>query len=431
LTLKVSFDNYLAEFYNINWFCQLPYNYGGRFVQIYSVQNQQTLRFNNCKTVLNIIRDNQATPISRADIAKETFMSPTSITRITADLIDLGIVKQAETFSKGVGRRATQLRIVSDAVLSLGLFIDKDFLRMCVIDCMGKVLDKACLCLEDQDYNPEEIIQLAKGMYDEMCTKGRFDSNKVKVLGIGCVGNVDNKSGYVFFAPQMGWEKIDLRYLAEETFKMPIYIDNDLKMALIGTTFNSDEMKKSDVSIVTIGVGVGVSVMYNGKLVRGISNAAGEVGHTIFKPNGRLCVCGRMGCLASYLTEVGMVEICKSKGYRVKSFKDIVEAYNNGEDWAIKEIDAFTSNIATFLGNMIYTYNTKYLLVIGSIIENYQFIYDLSFSKIKDSIHDNLYSDVIIKRISNPYSAAMGAAYTAQSIYIENMIKTYINSNDV
>lgn len=400
-------------------------------MKTYSVQNQQTIRFNNCKLVLNIIRDNQTTPISRADIAKETFMSPTSITRITSDLIDLGIVKQADTFSKGVGRRATQLRIVSDAVLSLGLFIDRDYLRMCVIDCMGKVLDKACLSLGDQYYKPEEIIRMSKGLYDEMCTTGKFDSNKVKVLGIGCVGNVDNNNGYVFFAPQMGWKKIDLKHMAEEMFEMPIYIDNDLKMALVGTTFNSDEMKKSDVAIVTIGTGVGVSVMYNGKLIRGISNAAGEVGHTVFKPNGRLCVCGRMGCLASYLTEPGMVEICKTKGYKVKSFNDIVEAYNNGEDWALKEIDAFTSNIAIFFGNMIYTYNTKYLLAIGSIIEKHQFIYELSFSKIKGFIHDNLYSDVIIKRISNPYSSAMGAAYTAQNKYIENMIKTFISSHTV
>ena len=389
------------------------------------VQNQCTVKYHNSNMVWNIIRDNQKKkPISRADIAKETQMSPTSITRITSLLMELGLVDQAETFSTGVGRKGINLCIVKDFFYTLGVSIDSDYIHICILDCEGDVLKYNYKKLDNRVYEVEEIINQAKTLYNELCEEDESLNNKVKVVGISCTGNINHTTGDVYFAAQMKWnQKVNIKVLAEDMFQLPVFVDNDLKMALVGATFQSDSMKRSDVTYVTIGTGVGVSVMYSGKIIRGISNAAGEVGHTIFEPHGRTCVCGRKGCLATYLTDRGLVDICQTSGHNVNSIEEIMESYLKNEAWAITKIEEFANNISILLCNMIYTYNTKYILISGSIIVDYPVIYDLAYKKLKGLIHDNLYLDVIVKPIFKKDSAVLGAARVAQNEYISQLIK--------
>lgn len=100
-----------------------------------SAQNQSNIKANNCKLVLNMIRDNLKADISRADIAKSTGMSATSITRITDFLMESGLIRQAETITNGtVGRNGIRLQVVADAVMTLGISIDSDYIDLCILN---------------------------------------------------------------------------------------------------------------------------------------------------------------------------------------------------------------------------------------------------------------------------------------------------------
>lgn len=389
------------------------------------VHNQYTVKYHNSNMVLNIIRDHQKKgPISRADIAKETAMSPTSITRITSLLMDLGLINEAETFSTGVGRKGTNLCIVKDFLYSLGISIDSDYIRICILDCEGNALKHNQEKLNNKAYKVEAVLGKAKRLYDELCEEDKNLNDKVKVIGISCVGNINHVTGDIYFSAQMKWDReLNIKVLTEDLFGVPVFVDNDLKMALVGATFQSDLMKRSDVTYVTIGTGVGVSVMYSGKIIRGVSNAAGEVGHTIFEPNGRMCVCGRSGCLATYLTEGGLVDMCQQENQNVNSIEEIMESYFENELWAVNQIENLANNISILLCNMIYTYNTKYILISGSIISDYPIIYELAYKKVKGLIHDNLYLGAIIKPALQKKDSVLGAAWVAQNQYIDQLIK--------
>ena len=124
----------------------------------------------------------------------------------------------------------------------------------------------------------------------------------------------DYKNGVSRFSPPaLGWKNLDIGKKAEEIFVMPVCVDNDIKMALVGATFQSTDMNHADVTYLSIGSGVGVAVMYGGNMVRGINNAAGEIGHTMFSLNGRLCACGKHGCLSAYISEQGVVRECSNQ----------------------------------------------------------------------------------------------------------------------
>ena len=390
-------------------------------------QNQNTVKFHNILMVLNLIRDNNSNEnFSRAYIARKTSMSPTSITRITSTLIDLGLVKQTERFSRGVGRKGTLLRIVEDAFYSLGISIDSDYINLCILDFLGNNFINEKYELDDRVYTPREIVEITKNMFENIIRENKKVKDLVKVIGVSCIGNVDYITGDVYFAPQLKWNtKFNLKNMVEETFNMPAYIDNNIKSALIGATYHSEKMKSSDVAYISIGTGVGVSVMYDGKIIRGMNNAAGEMGHTIFNPNGRECSCGRRGCLSSYLTKKSLIESSNKMGNKVEDMGEIMEAFIKKDKLALELIDNLTSNIAIMISNVIYTYNPRYLLVSGSTITEYPILYDIAVEKTNGMIHENLYKDIIIRSSNQKIESCTGIAHVAQNHYVKNVLKEH------
>lgn len=388
-------------------------------------QNQSTVKFHNILMVLNLIRENNSNDnFSRAYIARTTSMSPTTITRITTTLIEMGLVEQAERFSSGVGRKGTLLRIVKDAFYSLGITIDSDYINLCILDFHGNsIIDKKHK-LDNKMYTPVEILQIAKKMYDNITRENGEVKNLVKVIGASCIGNVDHITGDLHFAPQMKWNsKFNLKNMVEETFNMPAYVDNNLKSALIGATYNSEEMKRSDAAYISVGTGLGVSVMYDGNIIRGRNNLAGEIGHTTFDLDGRKCACGRRGCLNTFLTEQGLIELSNKSNNCVEDINEIMDFFIKKEKWALEIIYNFTTNVALLISNIIYTYNPRYLLVSGSTIIEYPIIFDIAKDKIKDIVHENLYKDITIQASNQEIDSCKGIAHVAQNNYVKNLIE--------
>ena len=102
------------------------------------IQNQQNLKSNNEKMILEIIRNNNEKDISQADIVKATKMSPTSISRIVENLITKGLVKKKDLINTDkVGRKGVKLSLVAESVITVGVSIDSDNLGICMVDFRG------------------------------------------------------------------------------------------------------------------------------------------------------------------------------------------------------------------------------------------------------------------------------------------------------
>lgn len=388
-------------------------------------QHQKTLKTNNCRLVLRLLRDNRHKLISRADIARVTEMSPTSITRLVQQLLELNLVKQEEAFSTGVGRNGIQVCINRDAFYSAGISIDCDYVRVCIVNCVDEVLAEASEHLEERYYRPEEILEKAKKILEEIRVQAGIQEEQIEAYGIACVGNMDNKSGYVHFAAQMGWYDLSFKKLAENVFGKITCIDNDVKMALVGATYQFPEMRSSDSAYISIGAGVGAAVMYDGRLVRGISNAVGEVGHMSFALDGRKCVCGRTGCSYTYVSSVALLNLCEEHGHPMESLDELAEAIDASEEWTKAVIDEYSGYLAIFLSSMIYIYNPQYLLVGGTVIATHPVFFDEAKARLRDMMHDNLMEDVIIKKREMVINAALGAACTASERHVLSLIENY------
>ncbi len=150
----------------------------------------------------------------------------------------------------------------------------------------------------------QQIISIAEESYQpSVCSK------QIIGIGIGAPGLIVAESGIVHFSPNFpGWRDIPLVDYVNEALKnrgwqetdLPLYIDNDVNVMVLGELHHGAGVGFDNIVGLTIGTGVGGGVVINRKVYNGSWNTAGELGHTVVKPNGRKCGCGNRGCLEAY-----------------------------------------------------------------------------------------------------------------------------------
>lgn len=130
-------------------------------------------------------------------------------------------------------------------------------------------------------------------------------------IGIGAP-NANPYTGTVDYAPNLSWKGVvPLKKMFEEELKLPTLITNDAKAAALGEFRFGAARGLSDFLVITLGTGLGSGLFSNGQIVYGHDGFAGELGHVIVERNGRLCGCGRKGCLETYCSATGIVRTYK------------------------------------------------------------------------------------------------------------------------
>ncbi|MDE6113464.1 MAG: ROK family protein [Muribaculum sp.] len=183
---------------------------------------------------------------------------------------------------------------------------------------------------------------------------------KDKIAGIG-VGapNANYFTGMIEDAPNLPWKgKVPLAHLLHEAFGVPVAITNDANAAAIGEMTYGVARGMKDFIMITLGTGVGSGIVVNGQLVYGHDGFAGELGHVIVKPsNGRMCGCGRTGCLEAYCSATGVArtarefleirtEPSKLRDLPIEEItsKDVYDAAMSGDKLA-KDVFQYTGDI--------------------------------------------------------------------------------------
>lgn len=132
-------------------------------------------------------------------------------------------------------------------------------------------------------------------------------SEDYALAGIGAAAPTGNYFRGTIEAPSnFNWGYVDFVKALQERYDLPIAITNDANAAALGEMMFGAAHGMLNFIVVTLGTGVGSGIVVNGELVYGHDGLAGELGHTIIKPNGRQCSCGRRGCLEAYVSARGL-----------------------------------------------------------------------------------------------------------------------------
>lgn len=189
-------------------------------------------------------------------------------------------------------------------------------------------------------------------------------SDSTQFIAIASAGNINNITGEVFYATDnlMGWTGTPIKKLVEERYKINCMCDNDAVAALIGELSLLDNPQ--NVTMITLGTGVGGASLVNGKILRGKSFDAGRWGHTILQAGGKKCNCGAYGCAEQYLSGRALINSAKENGLNIADGSDIFTLYCKEDKIAKKIVDIFFGYLNALLQN-IYNSISPDLIIIG------------------------------------------------------------------
>ena len=173
-----------------------------------------------------------------------------------------------------------------------------------IVDMEGKVLADGHLKTTDYPQIEDFVRALGSGI-----TRLLDGLSGVELKGVG-IGAPDANyhRGTIEHAPNLAWKGIvPLGDLTKAELKVPVAVTNDANAAAMGEMIFGGAKGMKDFIILTLGTGLGSGIVVDGKMVYGHTGFAGEVGHMVIEPGGRVCGCGRQGCLEAYASASGLV----------------------------------------------------------------------------------------------------------------------------
>ncbi|MHB8063802.1 MAG: ROK family transcriptional regulator [Ruminiclostridium sp.] len=389
-------------------------------------QDQSNMKLNNLRAIFQILSDRS--PISRADIAKISGMSPTSITRFINDMSLENLILETSSAVKKVGRTATLMTINSDFCYSVGINIDSNYLHVSLLDFNKHVVGYSYNKLNSPYPGTVEIVDNGYQLYQNVLKQNGILSEKVIGLGVSIVGIIDYEH-ILAFVPQFKWESVDLYNMLHEKFNLEnIIIENDCNSAVIGECVKNPRYRQQTVAFIGLGTGVGSSLCINGELFnQGSRFTLSEIGHTTVDPNGILCDCGRVGCLQTYIAEGALVIRAQQADPSIQSLDDIYKAWCAQVSWALELIQQSCTYIKIAINNIACLYNPHTILLGGDLVDHYWDMFQ-TVLECQDKIFKALQNKIEIIPLLNMYqSSILGISARVQQIYLNNVFKNIIS----
>lgn len=359
--------------------------------------------------------------ISRAEIAKVTKMSATTVSRIVNLLINLNLVRQTNQYTTGVGRKAALLTVNSESIISIGVELDKKIMRVGLIDFEGNIVFTENF-IKKTNEKPEHVIMQLKEIIFRMIDEQKLQHDNIIGICIGIPGVINNESGIIKKSTQLGWNNIKFGEMLEEKLGFRVIIDNELKMKAYAESRIGQAKQSEKMVVISFGSGVGSALMIDNEIYRGDSNIAGEIGHTIVNPNGTLCTCGNFGCIQTYVGEYFLMEEASKSSQEVNQVADIVHAAMANEKWAINILERATTYAAIAVNNIVCVNNPDTVILTGSFIHQSSYVRDKIISKCMEQIWEVLKDSFQIKISEmNTSGVLLGAGLFMQKEFLDEL----------
>jgi glucokinase len=213
-------------------------------------------------------------------------------------------------------------------------------------------------------------------------------NSEIKGIGIGAP-NGNFFTGKIEFAPNLKWKGvIPLTKLIEKRMHIPAVLTNDANAAAYGEMFYGAAKGMKDFIVITLGTGLGSGIVINGQMVYGHDGFAGELGHTVVYPDGRICGCGKKGCLETYASATGIVrtmlemldqrkdksELRKIDKNKLTS-KDIFIAAKGGDKLALEAFDITGKYLGIKLADAVAFSSPEAIILFGGLARAGDFIF--------------------------------------------------------
>jgi glucokinase len=244
---------------------------------------------------------------------------------------------------------------------------------------------------------PHEYFDLLEREIRGLLAKHASDMNQVTAIGAGVPGIVDTRNGIALGASNLGWKDVPFAAEMNRRLGVPVYIENDVRIYTLGEAHAGAGAGCSHILCVTLGTGLAAAVMIDGRLLRGSTLYAGEIGHDHVEGETQWCNCGKIGCLETVASGTGIARLAERNlashsdsilnrvgRDRKLSALDVFMACEEGDSFA-REVFA---RVGSILGRRLATYlfliNPEVLIIGGGASRAGEYLLEPIRSQIRE-----------------------------------------------
>ncbi|MDO8982810.1 ROK family transcriptional regulator [Cypionkella sp.] len=247
--------------------------------------------------------------IARVQVAKDLGVSPASVTTITSELIEAGLIEEVSAPRDpelGRGRPAVALGVRAGAHLVAGMKMSDREHSAVVVDFAGNLLANEVVPRGPGPMPLSDMLNAIEALLDRVCQKAGIARAGLAGVGIGLPGFVDQTEGVVLWSSTLTERAVPLAEAAQARLGLPVSIDNDANLVALAELWFGAGRSLADFAVVTFEHGVGMGFVMNHRIYRGSQRLGMELGHTKVQLDGALCRCGQRGCLEAYVADYAL-----------------------------------------------------------------------------------------------------------------------------
>ncbi len=373
----------------------------------------------NKSIVLSTIE--KKSPISRAQISKETGLNKATVSNLVSDLIADELVNELGQGQSSGGRKPVMLYFNTHAGYAIGLDLGVNYILAVLTELSGEIVEEISVPLSGKD--AEHVIQTLSSLVSTLIGKAPQSPYGVVGIGIGAPGIVDPE-GHILFTPYLELSEVNLKQILEEKFNIPTVIDNEANTGALGEHLYGAGKNAINLIYVSVGIGIGTGIIMNGQLYKGATGISGEMGHLTIEVNGRKCSCGNRGCWELYASESALLKEAKKMELFKKDDSITLESIESEAKKGNKDVLRLLHSIGEYngigLANIINTFNPD-MLIIGNRMARFENWITNPIKSVLDERLSSFHRNSVNLKISSlgKYSNALGASAIVSSRFLD------------
>ncbi|CAH0525035.1 DNA-binding transcriptional regulator NagC [Vibrio hippocampi] len=322
-------------------------------------------------------------PISRIQIADVSQLAPASVTKITRQLLEQGLVKEVAQQASTGGRRAISLTTSVESFHSIAIRVGRDDIQLSVYDLGAKLIAN-----EHHHFAYQSESELIDGLVAHI---KRFLSNhqnridQLIAIGITLSGLIDPITGVVSYMPNIDINKLELSNIINETFSVSCFVGNYTRGLALAEHYFGASQDCQDSILVSVHQGTGAGIIVNGQVFLGSNHNVGEIGHIQIDPLGTQCQCGNFGCLETVASNPAIlkrIEQLIQQGYSSSlaelmdiGIDDVCEHALNGDELAKQSIVKVGDQLGKVIAITVNLFNPQKIVIAGDITEAHEILF--------------------------------------------------------
>ncbi|WP_087021730.1 DNA-binding transcriptional regulator NagC [Thaumasiovibrio subtropicus] len=319
----------------------------------------------------------QQGPISRIQVAEVSQLAPASVTKITRQLLERGLIKEVAQQASTGGRRAISLTTESTPFHAICVRVGRNYIDLTLYDLSGKALKSA-----SDKFHYVDSGQLVDGLLTQISDfieSVKNDIVELVAIGVTMPGLIDPESGIVEYMPNIDVDRLPLGEALRDKFGVTCFVGNDIRALALAEHYFGASRDCHDSILVSVHNGTGAGIIVNGQVFLGHNRNVGEIGHIQIDPLGDKCQCGNFGCLETVAANPAIIESIEKaleQGFNSElqshesiTISGICRAALNGDELASQVLLKVGNHLGKALAMTINLFNPQKIVLTGEITE--------------------------------------------------------------